>query len=206
MKKVDQYLDDITSIKDMMERSSKFLSLSGLSGILAGTYALLGAIAAYHLVFQDSAYQEYKIIIPTERNLLMIIFIASIVIVLSLLTGYILTRRKAIKNSDSMWDRQVRRFAVSFMIPLVTGGLLCIILVNKGLIGLIVPLTLIFYGLALVNASNFTYSETRWLGIAEILIGMLAFFNIGYSLVYWAIGFGGLHILYGTYMYFKYER
>ncbi|MBT8218845.1 MAG: hypothetical protein KJP00_03425 [Bacteroidia bacterium] len=206
MKKVDQYLDDISSIKEMMEKSSKFLSLSGLSGILAGTYALIGAIAAYHYVFQDSQYQEYKIIIPTRQNLYMILFIASAVILLSLATGYLLSRRKAKKNGYKMWDKQIRRFAVSFMIPLVTGGILCIILVHKGFIGLIAPLTLIFYGLALVNASAFTYSETRWLGIAEIIIGMLAFFNIGYSLVYWAVGFGVLHIIYGAFMYFKYER
>lgn len=206
MKKIDQYLDDITSIKDMMERSSRFLSLSGLSGILAGTYALLGAIAAYHLVFQDSAYQEYKIIIPTERNLLMILFIATAVIVSSLVTGYILTRRKAKKHGQKIWDLQVRRFAFSFMIPLVTGGILCVILINKGLIGLIAPLTLIFYGLALLSASNFTYPETKWLGLAEILMGMLAFYHIGYSLIYWALGFGVLHIIYGSFMYFKYER
>ena len=61
MTKVDQYLDDISDIKDIMQRSSKFLSLSGLSGVLAGIYALAGAILAYYTVFSDNAYQEYKI-------------------------------------------------------------------------------------------------------------------------------------------------
>jgi len=206
MSKVDRYIEDLSDIKDIMKRSSRFLSLSGLSGIMAGIYALAGAIAAYHLVFSDNAYQVYKIIVPTERNILMITFIASAVILLSLVTAFILTNRNAKKQGQKIWDQNARRLVSSLMIPLITGGVICIIMIQKGYISLVAPLTLIFYGLALVNASHHTFSETRWLGIAEVIIGILAFYNIGYSLVYWAIGFGVLHILYGTVMYLKYER
>ena len=189
-----------------MNRSSKFLSLSGLSGIMAGIYALAGAIFAYYTVFADSKYQEYKIIIPTERNVLMIFFIAGAVILLSLITGLILTNIKARKTGQKIWDPQARRLLTSLMIPLIAGGIICIIMIHKGYISLVAPLTLVFYGLGLVNASHHTFPETRWLGIAEVVLGIFAFYNIGYSLVYWAVGFGILHILYGAVMYFKYER
>ena len=206
MTKVDKYLDDLSDIKDIMKRSSKFLSLSGLSGIMAGIYALAGAIFAYYTVFSENKYQEYKIIIPTERNVLMIFFIAAAVILLSLITGLILTNLKAKKTGQKIWDPQARRLLTSLMIPLIAGGLICIIMIHKGYISLVPPLTLVFYGLALVNASHHTFQETRWLGIAEVVLGIGAFYHIGYSLVYWAIGFGVLHILYGAVMYFKYER
>ena len=206
MTKVDQYLDDLSDIKDIMNRSSKFLSLSGLSGIMAGIYALSGAIIAYYTVFSENKYQEYKIIIPTERNVLMIFFIAAAVIGLSLITGLILTNIKAKKTGQKVWDPQARRLLTSLMIPLIAGGIICIIMIHKGYISLVAPLTLVFYGLGLVNASHHTFPETRWLGIAEVILGIVAFYNIGYSLVYWAVGFGILHILYGAVMYFKYER
>jgi len=206
MTKVEQYLDDISEIKDIMERSSKFLSLSGLSGIMAGIYALIGAITAYYQVFSDNKYQDYKIIIPTERNLYMILFIAIGVISLSLITGVFFTNRKAKKSGQKLWDKQALKLIGSLMIPLITGGIICVIMLHKGYISLVAPLTLVFYGLGLINASHHTFSETKWLGIAEVVLGILAFYNIGYSLVYWAIGFGVLHILYGSVMYFKYER
>lgn len=189
-----------------MNRSSKFLSLSGLSGILAGLYALCGAIFAYFTVFRDHPYQEYKVIILTERNMFMIFYIATAVIMFSLISGVFLSYRKAKKQGRSLWDAQARQFIMSFLIPLVTGGVICLLLIDKGFIGIIPQLTLVFYGLALVNASHHTYKETKWLGISEIILGILSFFQIGYSLFYWGLGFGVLHIIYGIVMYFKYER
>lgn len=206
MTKVEQYLDDISDIKNIMNRSSKFLSLSGLSGILAGLYALCGAIFAYFTVFRDHPYQEYKVIILTERNMFMIFYIATAVIMFSLISGVFLSYRKAKKQGRSLWDAQARQFIMSFLIPLVTGGVICLLLIDKGFIGIIPQLTLVFYGLALVNASHHTYKETKWLGISEIILGILSFFQIGYSLFYWGLGFGVLHIIYGIVMYFKYER
>jgi hypothetical protein len=79
------------------------------------------------------------------------------------------------------------------------------ILLLKGYIGIVAPLTLIFYGLALVNASKYTLSEVRWLGLTQILLGLAAAHFIGYGLVFWALGFGLVHILYGLVMHYKYK-
>jgi len=96
-----------------------------------------------------------------------------------------------------MWD---------LIIPLCSGGLLILIFVTRGYNLLIVPACLIFYGLALVQASRSTYSEVMYLGLTEIILGLLSALLPDYGLILWAIGFGVMHIVYGSMMYFKYER
>jgi uncharacterized membrane protein HdeD (DUF308 family) len=66
--------------------------------------------------------------------------------------------------------------------------------------------TLVFYGLALINASKYTVRDVFYLGICEIVLGVLSMFLTGFTLLFWALGFGILHILYGTIMYFKYDK
>jgi hypothetical protein len=90
--------------------------------------------------------------------------------------------------------------------PLVTGGLLILILISRSYYGIITPATLIFYGLALVSASNFTFADVKYLGLLEIALGLIAACFPGYGLLFWAIGFGVLHIIYGSMMYLKYDR
>ena len=94
----------------------------------------------------------------------------------------------------------------SLCVPLIVGGLFCFILWYHGLVMLIAPTTLIFYGLALLNTSSYTLIEVRYLALAEILLGLLAALMLDSWLVLWAIGFGVLHIVYGTFMYMKYEK
>ena len=128
------------------------------------------------------------------------------VLVASIVVGLILTWRSAKKNGQTIWDATAKRMLINLMIPLVTGGFFCMILLIHGLIGLVAPVTLIFYGLALINGSKYTLDDIRYLGICEIILGLLASIFIGYGLLFWAIGFGVLHIVYGLLMYNKYER
>src|SRR5690606_39469028 len=90
----------------------------------------------------------------------------------------------------------------------VTGVQTCAlpILMSKGLIFLAPPLSLIFYGIALYNASKFTFEVLKYLGMIQILLGLAGACFPGYGLVLWAVGFGAFHIAYGTYMHYKYER
>ncbi|HMI66070.1 MAG TPA: hypothetical protein VK517_08550, partial [Cyclobacteriaceae bacterium] len=71
--------------------------------------------------------------------------------------------------------------------------------------GIVAPSFLIFYGLALINASPNLYEEIRYLGYSEILLGLLCAVLPNYGLLFWAIGFGLFHILYGAVMYKKYD-
>jgi len=200
--------DELTSIRSLMERSSKFLSLSGLSGILAGIYALIGAGAAYNLLNYDipDFWYNGKYSFVGNLEIIALLSIAIAVLVASLVTGFILSYRKAKLKGQPIWSAASRALLFNMAVPLITGGLLLLILIFRGYYGIICPLSLVFYGLSLVNAGNFTFGEVRYLGILEILLGLIAACLPGYGLLFWAIGFGVLHIIYGSVMYFKYDR
>ncbi len=203
----EKYLNDLTEIKNLMNRSSRFLSLSGLSGILAGTYALVGAWLAYKTIYFDtSTLGAYKNLVISKEAVIKLITIAATVAILSILTGIVLSIQKAKKNNETIWNSTTQRMVINFLIPLVTGGIFILFLIEKEMLGLIAPLTLIFYGLACVNASKYTIGGVRYLGITFIVLGLLCTWFLGYGLLFWAIGFGFCHILYGSIMYFKYER
>lgn len=203
----EKYLNDISEIKNLMDKSSRFISLSGLSGILAGLYCLIGAGLAYKIIYFDTiTLGNYSDLIITETALMQLILIATSVILISLVTGIILSIRKARKSTDRIWNTSTKRLVINFIIPLLTGGFFILFLIEKEILGLIAPLTLIFYGLACVNASKYTLGDVRYLGITMILLGLLSTWFLGYGLFFWALGFGVCHILYGSIMYYKYDR
>ncbi|MEO9965144.1 MAG: hypothetical protein ABJF11_05125 [Reichenbachiella sp.] len=203
--KEEQYLEDLKEIKDIMNRSSRFISLSGWSGVFAGLFALGGAYAAYHTVYTNQDYLGLRSAVITKESLLTLLAIALLTLLLSIGAGVFFTTREAKKKQQNIWDHQTKRLLSALAIPLVTGGILCFILLSKGYVGIVAPLTLVFYGLALVNASKFTLSEIKSLGLIEIAIGLLALNYIGYGLLFWSIGFGILHIIYGVMMQMKYR-
>lgn len=196
------YLKDINDIKNMMSQSTQFISLSGLSGILAGIYALIGAVYVNSLFKND-----YSQTITLESDTFKLTLLtAVIVLLLSITTAYFLTKQKASKIGESVWNSSTKRLLINFCIPLCTGGIFAVLLLRHEIYGLIAPITLIFYGLACVNASKYTLRDVRYLGITEIIIGLFAVEFSGFGLLFWIIGFGICHILYGTIMYFKYDR
>lgn len=203
----NKYLNDISEIKNMMNRSSRFISLSGMSGILAGVYSLIGAWLAYKTIYTDSsALGSYRNLVLSEDAMKRLFAIAFIVIVLSLLTGIILSFKKAKKENENIWDASSKRLIINFAIPLATGGFFILFLIEKEIYGYVAPLTLIFYGLACVNASKYTLGGVRYLGITLIILGLISTYFIGFGLLFWALGFGVCHIFYGALMYFKYEK
>jgi hypothetical protein len=206
-----QIQDDLLSIRNMMERSTKFISLSGLSGVLAGIYALVGAAWAYTIIYGSSGFsgpREYVTAdIPTRpEKLVLLVCIAAGILVVSVLTGLILTASKAKRKGQSIWGKTSKQLLFQMAVPLVAGGLLVLILLTRHYYGITSPAMLIFYGLALIGASNFTFSDVKYLGLTEVLLGLIAACLPGYGLIFWALGFGVLHIVYGTIMYFKYDR
>lgn len=198
----EKYLKDIQDIKQMMSQSSQFISLSGLSGILAGIYALIGAFVVNSLIEQN----KYDVIIIEGRTFKLIILTALIVLALSLATAYIMTKQKAKKVGEQVWNPSSKRLLINFCIPLFTGGIFALLLLRHEVYGLIAPITLIFYGMACLNASKYTLRHVRYLGITEIILGLIAVEFSGYGLYFWVLGFGICHIVYGAVMYFKYDR
>jgi hypothetical protein len=207
MESSKQYLADISEIKNMMERSSRFISLSGLSGIFAGIYALIGAGLVYNRMYTTTGDIYQRTFTNSYKNDLdFMIIVALTVLLLALITGIFFTTRKARKQQLKTWDNTTKRLLANLMIPLIAGGLICLMLVNGHYYALVAPATLIFYGLALINASHHTYRDIRYLGLSELTLGLISCSFIGYGLLFWAVGFGILHIIYGTVMYLKYER
>ena len=206
MKEADIY-SELSSIRNLMERSTKFISLSGLSGIMAGLYAILGAIIGYKIVYPRGGGLQYRNHYVTESDILWELFgVAVAILILSLATGAWLTIRQARKKGENFWNPVSKRLLTSMAIPLVSGGLFILILINRGQYNIIASACLIFYGLALVSGSQFTFSDVKWLGFCEIVLGLLAALIPGFGIVFWTIGFGFLHILYGAIMHFKYNQ
>lgn len=204
MKDIQEYEKDIASIRTMMERSVKFISLSGLSGILAGLYALAGAAVAYYLIYYPQSPFGYPE--AADQNLINLVTVAVLVLLLSLGTGLWLSSRKATKLGTSIWNKTSQQLFKDLSIPLITGGLFIIIMLLRGYFGFVAPACLLFYGLALIYASRNTYKEIQYLGFIEIGLGLLAAALPGYGLIFWSIGFGVMHIIYGTIMYFRYDK
>lgn len=205
MESEQKYIRDLSEIRSMMERSSRFLSLSGLSGILAGLYALGGAYFAhafYNFSVGSEAYEQQQLT-GEPKDLFQL---ALAILVLSVGTAILLSWKKSKKTGEKIWNSAARRLAFNMAIPLFAGGIFILILFSRDLLGLIAPVMLIFYGLALLNASKFTYEEVRSLGIIEIVLGLFAAYYVEFGLLLWAIGFGIMHIMYGVYMHLKYEK
>ena len=204
---MDEYLKDIQDIKSLMENRTRFLSLSGFSGILAGIYALVGAYVGYQMAISapTRAYADIRngFISPIVIKLL---FVAGAVLLASVITAYIFTQRKAKMRDESLWNKASLKAMTAFIVPLATGGIFGLIIISKGFLTLIGPITLIFYGLALYSASRYTYRDVATLGIIEIVLGLVSMFFPGQGIYFWAMGFGVLHIIYGTIMYYKYDR
>ncbi|MRG49058.1 hypothetical protein GFS24_28370 [Chitinophaga sp. SYP-B3965] len=200
-----QHLDTLTDIKRIMERSTRFISLSGLGGVGAGISALVGAYFAWNILEDRSSYDS---IARGGGDLLVIrlLMIAGAVLVAALSAGFYFTWKKARRQGLPVWDAAARKVFFNLMIPLGAGGLFIFGLLYNNQLALVAPSCLVFYGLALVNASKYTVTDIRYLGYAEIILGILALFNLYHGLLFWALGFGVMHIIYGTLMWWKYER
>ncbi len=218
MNNKEKHLKQLQEIKSIMERSSRFISLSGFSGIFAGIFALMGAMAVYYRFFGSFAIEAYQNRFPmniTVDFIFFMIIVALIVLILSISVSIFFTTKKARKQSLPLWDDNAFKTIINLLVPLTVGGIFCLILlyhsiqgytVSYKMFGLVAPTTLVFYGLALYNAGKYTLDEIRYLGISEIILGLIACVFIGYGLLFWALGFGVLHIVYGLMMWWKYEK
>jgi hypothetical protein len=210
MNQSSQHLEDIKIIKKIMEESSRFLSLSGLSGVFAGLFAIAGAIAA-KIIISDSiingqGYQESFMSDPEGLKVIRLLFAdAGVVLFLALASAVVFSYRKAVKAGSSLWTPVSRRLLLNLLLPLAAGGIFILLTLGRVPGTVSASATLIFYGLALVNAGKFTFDEVYWLGVTEVATGLVSLLFPGYALYFWAFGFGVLHIVYGFYMHYRYR-
>lgn len=203
-------LQDVKDIRQLMERSSRFISLSGMSGVAAGLCALAGAAIAkfvifppYYRAYDDRGYYSG----PDFTRLRMeLIFLAASVFAAAVLLAFYFTWQRTRREKVALWNHSSRRLLWNMFVPLAAGGLFIMGMLQYHDWRFVAPACLLFYGLALVNASKYTLTDIRYLGYCEIVLGLLNMLWIGYGLYFWAIGFGVLHILYGIIMWWRYEK
>lgn len=197
---------DIKAIRSMMEQSSRFISLSGWSGVFAGIYALIAASTAYYILVKNKIeYFEQTTHYISFDLIFQLFLIGLITLILAISTGIFLSVRKSKKKQLQIWNHITKRLMIHLFVPLIAGGFFCLALYLNDNEVLIAPTMLIFYGLALLNASKFTFPEIGYLGYCELALGVLGLFFVGKGLLLWTIGFGLLHIVYGIYMQRKYH-
>jgi hypothetical protein len=208
MKKNTDYLQDIEEIRSLMEKSSKFISLSGWAGIFAGVFALMGSyIALTYLDFNPQSLSLDPESNPFQQTqIFSVIQLALLVFLLAISFALFFTHRRAKRKDELLWTPTAKRLVMNMAVPLFTGGILILLFISKGFIGFVAPFSLLFYGLALFTISKFTFDEVKILGLIEILLGLISVYKVSLGLLFWAIGFGVVHIIYGIYVYFKYER
>lgn len=201
-----KHQEDLLHIRSMMERSSRFISLSGLSGVFAGITALVGGAYALKILedngihYFDGQEKQFSLDLILELGV-----VAVLILFVALFFGVLFTVRKSRKNNLEIWTSTTKKLLTSLMIPLVTGGFVCVALIYQGLFVLVAPVTLVFYGLALINAEKYTFSDIKYLGLSEVVLGVLALFFLGSGFIFWMLGFGIMHIFYGLFLFKKYK-
>ncbi|MBS1599436.1 MAG: hypothetical protein JST75_14515 [Bacteroidetes bacterium] len=199
-------LDTLKDIKRLMERSSRFISLSGLSGLSAGICALIGAYVAHSWIKSDFVTSNTRVLEPVHEIKIRLVLLAIVVLIAALGFSFYFTWNKARKNNLPIWDHTSKKLLINLMIPLAAGGFFVLGLLSQNEWRFVASACLVFYGLALVNASKYTLTDIRYLGLMEIALGLINLYYPEYSLYFWAIGFGLLHIIYGLIMWWKYDK
>lgn len=193
----DESLKTLREIHSIMDRSARFISLSGWSGVWAGSVALVGAYIAHGwVVAQRHAYYSDGQFVALALG----------VLVVAIIGGYFFTARKAKQHGQTVWNTASRQMLTNMAIPLAAGGVFSFALLLNGEEMFIAPAFLTFYGLSLINGGRYTLSEIKYLGYLELILGATNLFFLGYGLLFWIVGFGILHILYGVFMWNKYDN
>ncbi|MBR8535814.1 hypothetical protein KDU71_09630 [Carboxylicivirga sediminis] len=207
-----EHLNQLTEIKSLMERSSRCLSLSGLSGVAAGSVAILCGSYAWWYIGNGTfatpvTVTNHFLALPVNsQTFLHLLMVAAFTLVFAIGTAFFFTWQNSQKKGLKIWDASTKNFLINLFLPLIAGGLFCLALIYHGELYLLASTTLVFYGLALLNASRYTHREIRYLGISEIVLGLVSLYFIGYGILFWLFGFGLLHIVYGLLMYAKHEK
>lgn len=206
MQEVKPPIETLQDIKKMMERSSRFISLSGWSGVSAGLCALAGAVLAHEKLATYRSSTESVVDMTGIGLINYLVALAAVVFVAAFVSAFFFTYIRSRKNNTPIWDPVSRRLMWNVVIPLAAGGLCVLKVLQEGYYDLIGPLCLVFYGVSLLNASKYTLGEIRYLGFGQLILGIISLWTPGYGLYFWAAGFGILHILYGLIMWWRYER
>lgn len=204
-------IEELKHIRKVMDRSARFLSLSGWSGVWAGVVALAGAAAAHKIlkVYYQSVgglNAGFNLNIESYAICVCRLLILSILIfVVAFIGAFIFTYIKNKKENIPIWNPASKKLLISLALSIGVGAVFCLGLLRQNDIQYIVPVMLLVYGFALINSSRYTLTDVRYLGCCEVVLACVCLFYPQYSLWFCAAGFGVLHIIYGFIMWNKYK-
>ncbi|MGV0831414.1 hypothetical protein ACTS9D_04165 [Empedobacter brevis] len=201
-------VESLNEIKSMMQRSSKFTSISGWSGIWVGVVGMLSAIIAYFLILKDALQFNYRgdLTSVVRNNLeLKLLILGAITLIVACVGGFFFMTRKSAKDGVRFINLVTKRILRKFLFVLIVGGIMSLIFIKNFSFAYVAPTTLLFYGLALYTVERDTIVEIKYLALCEIILGLLAFYFIYNGLLFWCIGFGALHVIFGIWMVRKYD-
>jgi hypothetical protein len=178
----DRALADLRFIRETMEGASAFTAFSGWALVAIGVLTLVASVAADRQ--------------PTPARWLLIWLI---LVIVSVPIAVLATARKGRAAGLPLFSGPARKFALGLAPSVVAGGLLTAALAREGLYPLLPGLWLLLYGAGVVAGGSFSVRVIPVMGVAFMILGALALLTPldEYAPGYLAVGFGGLHIVFG---------
>jgi hypothetical protein len=176
--------ENLQFIRQTMERSATFTSIPGLGGAIMGAVALVGSGLA---AAQPSG----------DRWLLTWLAAAG----LAAIVGLVTMARKAQRAGVALTGVNGRRFALGMAAPFVAGAAITYELWAVRNFTVMAPAWLLLYGAGVLTGGMFSVPVVRAIGVCFMTLGIAAIVTPPeWGNVWLAIGFGGLHIGFGTYI------
>ncbi len=164
-----------------MERASSFTAVPGWGGVAIGVTALIAGAAAY----------------GRPLDIQFSIWLAEAAV--ALVVGIWAVTAKTKRLSQSVQTKAGRRALLSFMPPLLAGGVLTAVLYQIHVLGVIPGLWLLLYGAAVVTGGAFSIRIIPVMGLCFMLLGAIALLaSQVWGDVFLMMGFGVIHIVFGA--------
>lgn len=178
----DRAIDNLKFIRETMERSTSFTAVPGYGGILMGVTAVVAAYIA--------STQEYLV------ESLMTWFVEAC---LAFAIGLLAMWQKSKIAGQSLFSAPSKKFALSFIPPLVAGVVAVLGLWKYGHYYQMAPICMVSYGAAVACGGAFSVRVIPVMGWCFMLLGAIAFaLPVSYGSLMMGLSFGGLHIIFGA--------
>lgn len=175
-------MENLCFIRETMEQAAAFTAVSGWGMVGTGLVALAAAPAAARQ--------------PTAARWLGTWVAAGLV---AMCVSVWATASKAARARVPMLSGPGRKLVLSFSPPMMVGTLLTLVLFRAGLHGALPGLWLLLYGTAVVTGGSYSAPVVPVMGSAFMALGAAALFApAGWATGILALGFGGLHVGFGT--------
>jgi len=170
------------------------MSLKSKIFIIFGIYALLGIYLAKKLIFLYNFGEEGVNLLPIDFFEIFLFVIALLIIFISIFTANVIAKRNKEKAS--------KKIKIHILIPVIISFTLIFFLINYNYY-FITPISIVFFGLILLNLNRASLGKFLSFGFTEIILGIIAFLIGAKSLIFLSLGFGVVPIIFGLYHYKK---